>query len=197
MSGGGQPDDMDTRADLGKIGVLVTDLASDDGSVRENARLSLVGIGGRAVAALIDALGDPRRQVRWEAAKALEQIADPKAALALVGALEDKEFSVRWLAAEGLIALESKGLVPLLRALIERSDSAWLREGAHHVLHDLHNVSGRRLREVLEPLLAALEDVEPVLEVPPAAETALEALTKGGRQRGRRENPGLSGGPKA
>jgi len=187
MNEGGHPNDMDTRADPGTIGALVADLASDDGSVRESARLSLVGVGGRAVAALIDALGDPHRQVRWEAAKALEQIASPEAAPALVGALEDKEFSVRWLAAEGLIALESKGLVPLLRALIERSDSVWLREGAHHVLHDLHNLGGRRLRGVLKPLLAALEDLEPALEVPPAAKTVLEVLTKGGRRRGRRE----------
>jgi HEAT repeat protein len=187
MNEGGHPHSMNARADPGTIGALVADLASDDGAVRETARLSLVDVGGNAVAALIEALGDPHRQVRWEAAKALEQIADPQAAAALVGALEDREFSIRWLAAEGLIALKSKGLVPLLRELIERPDSAWLREGAHHVVHDLHHLGGRRLREVLEPLLAALEDVEPVLEAPPAAETVLKILIRERRRRGRRQ----------
>jgi HEAT repeat protein len=165
--------------DADSIGSLISDLASDDGWVRETARLSLVGIGSRAVAALIEALGDPHRRVRWEAAKALEQIANPQAAPALVGALEDKEFSVRWLAAEGLVAIGSEALGPLLRALIERSDSVWLREGAHHVLHDLHNLARRRLGPMLKPLLAALEDLEPTLGVPMAARAALEALKQG------------------
>lgn len=163
------------HADSATISSLVADLASHDGQVRERARQCLVDIGGPAVALLIEALGDPNSQVRWEAAKALGQIADPVAAPALVKALRDKGFAIRWLAAEGLIALGSKGLVPLLRALIERSDSVWLRQGAHHVLHDL---VGRVPEEVLQPVLAALEGVEPSLEVPLAAETALDALTE-------------------
>jgi HEAT repeat protein len=160
MNAGRHPDDTDTRADPETIGTLVADLGGDDGSVRESARLSLVRLGSPAVAGLIAALGDAHRRVRWEAAKALEQIADPEAAPALVGALEDQDPAVRWLAAEGLIALKSKGLVPLLRALIERSDSFELREGAHHVLHDLHDVSERRLGGgLLKPLLAACRTV--------------------------------------
>lgn len=153
---------------------LVADLASQDELVRTDARQSLVGIRGPAVSALIGALGDPRRQVRWEAAKALGEIANPRAAPALVRALRDTEFSVRWLAAEGLIAFGPKGLVPLLRALIEHSDSVWMRQGAHHVLHDLARGD---LREVLQPVLAALQGIEPSLEAPLAAETALDALT--------------------
>lgn len=103
------------------------------------------------------------------------QIDDQTATQALVRALEDEEFDVRWLAAEGLTALGHEALVPLLRALIERSKSAWLREGAHHVLHDL---SEGDLKEELQPVLAALEGVEPSVEAPLAARIALDILTK-------------------
>ena len=48
--------------------------------------------------------------MRWEAAKALGKIGDPKAALALVGALEDPRSGIRWLAAEGLMAIGREAL---------------------------------------------------------------------------------------
>ena len=163
-----------SRAAPATIGALIADLGRKDGLVRERARQSLVAIGGPAVASLIEALADPNKQMRWEAAKALGQIGDPAAAHVLMSALEDEVFDVRWLAAEGLSAIGRKALVPLLQALIERSDSLWLREGVHHVLHDL---SRGELKEVLRPVLAALEDVEPSLEVPFAAKSAVDALT--------------------
>jgi hypothetical protein len=158
------------------VGSLTAQLASDDGLVRVNARQSLVAIGAPAVASLIEALRDANSQVRWEAAKALSEIVDPAAAPALVRALQDRGFGVRWLATEGLIALGSRGLTPLLRALVERSDSVRLRQGAHHVLHDL--ARRRDLTQVLQPVLAALDGIEPSLQVPVAAEAALEALMR-------------------
>ena len=162
-----------SHAEPATISSLVADLTSDDGVVRQKARESLVAIGGPAVPLLIRTLEDPKEWVRWEAAKSLSQIADPASAPALVRALEDKMFDVRWLAAEGLIALGRETLVPLLEALIERSDSPWLLEGAHHVLHDL---TGEGLREELQPLLAALEYAERAIEVPIVAKTLLNAL---------------------
>jgi HEAT repeat protein len=161
--------------DPATMGALIADLGVKDGLVRERARQSLVAIGGPAVASLIEALADRNEQMRWEAAKALGQIGDPVSAYALVNALEDEVFDVRWLAAEGLIALGREALLPLLQALIERSDSPWLREGAHHILH---NLCRGDLEEVLQPLLTALEDVEPSIEVPLAAGSALDALTE-------------------
>jgi hypothetical protein len=158
------------------IGSLIVQLASDDGLVRVNARQSLVAIGAPAVASLIEAVHDADGHVRWEAAKALSEIVDPAAAPALVRALQDREFGVRWLAAGGLVALGSKGLVSLLRALVEHSGSVRLRQGAHHVLHDL--ARHRDLTEVLQPVLAALDGIEPSLQVPVAAEAALEALMR-------------------
>jgi HEAT repeat protein len=168
------------QSDPGMISSLVADLSKKDGAVRERARQSLVAIGAPAVTYLVEALANRNELLRWEAAKALGEIGSPAAAPALVAALEDEVFDVRWLAAEGLIALRGEGLVPLLRALVERPDSLWLREGAHHVLHD---VSRGRLEEVLRPVVAALDDIEPSVEVPFAAKTVLSGLmeVEGGR----------------
>lgn len=165
--------DRDTQVDVERVDLLIVKLAGNKGRERERARWALVDIGSPAVASLIKLLGNPGKQVRWEAAKALAAIADPAAAEALVAALEDNVFDVRWLAAEGLINIGREGLVPLLRALIERSDSPELRTGAHHVLHDL---DAGALKDMLQPLLDSLEDVEPAIETPLAAKAILDRL---------------------
>jgi HEAT repeat protein len=152
---------------------LVADLGSQDGQVRVRARKSLVAIGGQAVKPLVKALASKKEWVRWEATKTLGQIGDPAAVQALIEALEDKMFDVRWLAAEGLIAIGREALTPLLQALMDHPDSLWLREGVHHVLHD---VDKRDLTEILKPMILALEGFEPSVEVPLAVEAALEAL---------------------
>jgi HEAT repeat protein len=156
------------------IDTLIGELAGPNGLKRQDARLKLVEIGRAAVPTLVETLDDQREQVRWEAAKALSQIGDPVAAPALVKALEDENFGVRWLAAEGLIAAGRKGLPPLLQALVHHSDSGWLREGAHHVLRSLVGEPG--LHDLIAPVLVALDDIEPVIEVPPAAKEALDAM---------------------
>ena len=163
------------HANKATISTLIADLGSKDGIVRVRARKSLVAIGKPSVGPLVEALASKKELVRWEAAKAIGQVDDPKATQALVKALEDDMFDVRWLAAEALIIIGKEALVPLLQALTQHSDSLWLREGAHHMFHDL--ADGKNL-EVLRPVLTALEDVEPSVEVPLAANTALKALTK-------------------
>jgi HEAT repeat protein len=155
------------------INLFVKELGSKDWLVRVKARRNLVEIGGPAVAPLSRALTNRKELIRWEAAKALWQIGDPSATQALVRALEDKMFDVRWLAAEGLISIGKRALVPLLEALVERSDSPWMREGAHHVLHDIDK-SG--ISEMILPILNALEGTEAHLEAPIAAEAALNKL---------------------
>ena len=156
-----------------EIGSLIADLSSYNGPTRRCARQSLVAIGKPAVAPLIALLSDPKRQTHWEAVKALGEIGDPAAAPALVHALEDEWSGIRWLAAEGLIVMGCEGLRPLLQALAHHSDSKWLREGAHHVLRTMSKES-----ELVSPVLQALEDIEPVVQVPPAAERALFALNR-------------------
>jgi HEAT repeat protein len=156
-----------------KIGSLINDLVCDDVITCQKARRQLVAIGHRVVPSLVKALGSKKYWVRWEAAKALTQIGDSTATAALIEALEDKEFDVRWLAAEGLINIGQNAVVPLLEALIENSKSTWLRQGAHHVLHDMNRGD---LDEALRPVMSALEDVEPSVEVPVAARKALDTL---------------------
>jgi HEAT repeat protein len=154
---------------------LIKSLSSEDDGVRVKARHSLVATGKAAVLPLTEALKSSHALVKWEAAKALGEIGAPEAAPSLVKALEDDQFDVRWLAAIGLIGMNIKGLKPLLHALMHRSDSVFLREGAHHVIHDL---TKGELREYLAPVLAALENIELAAGCPQAAFHALEMLEK-------------------
>jgi len=154
---------------------LIAELESEDGIVRVRARKSLVDIGHDAVESVVEKLTSKQEWLRWEAAKTLAQIGDPSATQALIGALHDKMYDVRWLAAEGLIHIGEKAVEPLLEAVIKQPDSLWIREGAHHVLHDLEKSS---LKEQLKPVLNALEDVEPLLEFAVAAEAALNQIKK-------------------
>jgi HEAT repeat protein len=136
----------------------------------------LVSIGEGAVSSLIKALQDREDQVRWEAAKALVDIASPKAASALVATLRDEEGDVRWLAAEALIALGADAIEPLLQGLVEYPGSPFIRAGAHHVFHEL--VPGP-LEELVLPVLVALDGPAPEDRAPVAAYESLEALRKG------------------
>jgi HEAT repeat protein len=164
----------DSNAQPYDVSGLVAALGDNNGLVRQHAREELVDIGHPAVPSLRAALASPHEQVRWEAAKALSEIATPESAPGLVTALEDREFSVRWIAAEGLVAIGHRSVEPLLEALVARGDRQWLREGAHHVLKTLSKRGGSY--EAIAPVLAALEGMEPELVVPPAAKAALNAM---------------------
>jgi HEAT repeat protein len=156
------------------IDSLVEDFTCDDVIKCQIARRELVSIGNKAVPHLIRALSDKRHWVRWEAAKALGQIGDKAATEALVKALEDSEFDVHWLAAEALINIGKDSLGPLLMALADHGDkSLLLRQGAHHVLHDI-NRSG--LEAILNPVMIAVEDVSPSITVLQIAKKALDSL---------------------
>jgi HEAT repeat protein len=139
---------------------------------REEARRALVATGPVAVPALVECTRSDTIHLRWEAAKALGEIADPAAAPALIALLDDEDGGVRWLAAEGLLALERTALGPLLDAL-ERPASHRLREGAHHVLRRL---PCWRLVELLKPVVEALEHTGAEVTVAVAAGSALESL---------------------
>ena len=157
-----------------RITSLLGDLTGGDPATREKAREALVVIGRPAVPSLFQLLANGKPHIRREAAKALSGIADPLAATALANALEDPDGGVRWLAAEGLIVLGGEGVQPLLAALLERAQSLWFCESAHHVCHTL--ATRRRLGPILRPVLAALDKPEPQIGVPLAAYAALSKL---------------------
>ena len=152
---------------------LMTRLHSHDALQRQEAHRALVAIGQPALPALVEALTNVDDRVRFEAAKALIEIHDPKAVPALIGALEDERSQIRWVAAEGLTRLGSASRGPLLHALIEHSDSVLLREGAHHILRCWARLGWG---DEVGPVLAALEDIEPAVEVPMAAYITLKKL---------------------
>jgi HEAT repeat protein len=150
-------------------------LSSQNDAERLKARRSLVALGKVALPLLIEALQNKHDLTRWEAVKALTEIGDPESAPALIKTLSDEEFDIRWLAAVGLIGMNIKALKPLLQALTDQKDSHLMREGAHHVIHDL---AKGELRRYLVPVLAALDGVDPATEVPGVALRALEMLEK-------------------
>lgn len=155
------------------VDALMTRLHSHDPLQRQEAHRLLVAVGEPALTALVDALADDDDRVRFEAAKALVEIHDPRAVPALIGALDDERSQVRWVAAEGLTRLGSASRGPLLRALVAHSDSLWLREGAHHILRCWSRLGWG---DEVGPVLAALEDIEPDVEVPMAAYATLQRL---------------------
>lgn len=62
--------------EIAQIESLIGELASRDGTVRQRARAELVQIGVPAIGALNEAAVSRDSQLRWEAVKALAQIAD-------------------------------------------------------------------------------------------------------------------------
>ncbi|MFC2017729.1 HEAT repeat domain-containing protein [Chloroflexota bacterium] len=162
--------------ELETIDSIIKRLESDDGIIRVKAREALVTQGKVAVPPLIEAMKNRHDWTRWEAVKTLADIRDSTATRALIDALEDHEFSIRWLAAEGLINIGSSSMEPLLKALIDRPRSSWLKEGAHHVLHDLREP---KLRPLLKTVISAIEDVDSNLKVPIAAKSALDVIRQG------------------
>lgn len=163
-------------SELNQICRWVERFADNDGVVREKSRHELVRLGGPDVTrAVVTALIDPRTHVRWEAAKALEAIADPVSAPALMHALEDEDEDVRWVAAEGLIRLNKVGLLTVLSGLMKRARSTAFCTSAHHVLHEMNVYA-----DLVAPVLRALEQSEPGVTVPPAAYHALVVLSTSG-----------------
>ena len=74
---------------------LIVALKSKNAAEREKAREQLVEVGHEALIPLLRCLSDDNEHVRWEAAKALEGIADPAAADALAESLNDESAGVR------------------------------------------------------------------------------------------------------
>lgn len=153
---------------------LITTLTGQDGLARKHARDQLVEIGAVAVPFLLPLLSNKQTYVCWEAAKALSEIGDPRAAPVLVQTLEHDDPGIRWMAAEGLIRAEQAGLPPLLEALVEHGESIRLREGADHVLKIL--AKNENLPPQAELVLQALHGAASATETPRAAKIALETM---------------------
>lgn len=167
------PQGADAKRRALRIPTLIVDLGDPSASTREGAREALVAMGKPAVKPLLKALANSTEYGRGQAAKALGEIGDVAAVPALVSALEDDKFDVRWLAARALVALGRDALPALLQALVERPHSTWLREGAHHILHD---EGYETWHKQLAPVMKALEGYAPADALPDAAEKVLRTF---------------------
>ena len=158
-----------------RIPSLAADLASLSPVARRKARKALVAIGKLSRAFTHST------PFASKAARAMGSSQGARAASPI--RLPLPRWSMPWttatatcvgLAAEGLAALGREGLQPLLAALLQRAESCWFCEGAHHVCRTL--VKKRKLAPILRPVLAALKESEPGVAAPPAAYTALSRL---------------------
>jgi len=167
---------------------LIQQLGDQDGVTRERARRALVSLGSSGVEPLLHALKNKKSRVRFEAAMCLRDIADRRAIDGLVEALGDRTFEIRWVAAEALINVGRPVVPVVLRALMESADSTWLRDGCRHVLTHFAGLDLRAayhiehhpawvdfdLRDVLSPVIKALEQAGAASRVPVVAVRALE-----------------------
>jgi HEAT repeat protein len=155
---------------------LIIELGSDNGLEREKARKALVAKGKDSLDYLMELLSHPRHIYRWEAVKTMEEIGDPDSIPMFIQALEDNKSDVRWIAAEGLIKLGSRSVEPLLKVLIEKSDSVFILEGAHHVFFDLDEKGELPDGFSIGKLLSVLKNPEWVESVKPLVYEILSSL---------------------
>lgn len=122
-----------------EIDELINNLGSKNGRVRLKSREKLVSKGKEVVKRLMEQLDNSSYRVQWEAMKSLEEIGDPETIPIFINALENDESEIRWLAAEGLINTGMECVAPLLKTLLDKSESnsIFVYAGAHHVFHEL------------------------------------------------------------
>ena len=156
-----------------EIPELIGQLANEDGLIRQEARLKLQAIGRQAVPQLCWMMNNKNRFVRWEAAKALAELADPDSVPWLIKALDDREFDIRWLAEIALIRIQIPALVPLLEALLLTRKHNWLWEGARHVIR---GQAKGDLAEMLTPMVNAFDSIDFRMKVPIEARKLLIEL---------------------
>lgn len=121
-----------------EIEKIVERLCDKDGIKRKEAREKLVGIGKQVLEYINDLFDNDDHHCRWEAIKLAEEIGSPESIPVFLTALEDDESDIRWIAAEGLIRTGKNAVVPLLSLIIEKHDSVFVLNGAHHVFYRLN-----------------------------------------------------------
>jgi hypothetical protein len=119
------------------------------------SRKTLVRMGKRILPQMHKLIKSENMQLRLEASKIIELIADRTSIPVLIDLLDDTEFDIRWIAAVGLIKIGRRSVRPLLTAVRDGKSSILFNEGAHHVLLSLLN-DNEQEKEV--KLLLSLEN---------------------------------------
>lgn len=139
-------------------GQLLEHLSDKNGFEREQARSELVKMGEVVVPLLTELTDAPTHILRWESMKGLAEMGLPSLTNFFIEKLENDESDMRWIAAEGLIKIGQPAVRPLLKALIEKSDSVFLLSGSHHIIHAL--LSKKQLHKDL-----SLKKLLPLLKI--------------------------------
>jgi len=158
------------------LSALLRALESNNGLERKRARETLVLVGEPAVPRLVALLGSTKKQLRWEAAKALEAMVQPEVLDRLVDLLSDADSDIRWLAASGLIGLGPRAVVPVLKSLLGAPPPRGQREMCHRILRQL-SAENSVLAGIVAPVIEALESNDPT-PLPTRAERALSELDR-------------------
>lgn len=114
---------------------------------------------------------------RDAAAKELAKYPTPDVIGALINALEDPDDGVRFASSQALIDIGVPAMQPLLEALLDKSDSVWLREGAYRVFHDTRSAT---VQQATAALVKALKGPAASLSTTEAAGEALVKLAQQG-----------------
>jgi len=136
-----------------EVQVLIPDLMDDSTLKRQDARHKLENMGEPILEDLYHLLHAKNHQLRWEAAKTLEDIASEKSIPELIKLMHNSESEFRWMAAEGLRKIGRKSIVPVLKLVENSGQSPHIRTGAHHILNalltDVEKLEHKNLMESL------------------------------------------------
>ncbi len=156
--------------------LLKTTLNSPSSKIKLTARSTLVEMGKTIIPQLHRLLSTQNWQLRMEAVKVAELIADRKSIPYFINLLNDKEFEIRWIAAEGLIKIGRRSILPVLKSVRDGKSDYLHNKGVHHVLLGLLN---KNEKEKVMPLLLSLEETNELGETAPVeASAAIKSLFK-------------------
>ncbi len=136
-----------------EVKALIPGLMEETTVKRQDARHKLEKKGEAILDDLHYMLKTKNHQLRWETAKALENIASTKSIHELIKMMHDSETEFRWMAAEGLKKIGRESIVPVLRLVMKNGQSPHIRTGAHHILNalftDVEKLENENLMESL------------------------------------------------
>ncbi len=137
--------DLDLKGYNKEVAPLISGLVSEFSHERKDARKKLVKMGKEVIPQINKTLLSKNKLLKWEAARVLKEIGDVSSIPVFIELLEDPESDIRWIAAEGLINTGRDCIVPLLKEIMSKGDSYYIRNGVHHVFRELFSENEKKL----------------------------------------------------